>query len=113
MIGKMLTIGGSVAVVLGKDVLFDLDHPRLAHAGNSSTRRTRPVVVCLATAMMVMIIVAVTVMVSMHRAMAITISWSTLFGVSFDANFAMAATTYVTHQLTSSSLIRSSSPPVT
>ncbi len=134
-------VGGGVGVVLGEDVLLDLHHARLAQAGDVSARRAGAVVeiaglvavlmtvfaglivvmvmpVSVAMAVMTVLVgvvvamlvgmVMMVVIVAVRAGLALALRRRRL-----DARFAIAASANRTHQSTSSSLIRNSSPPLT
>gem|GEM_PF-5578893 len=80
-------------------------------------RRTLPIIV-IVSMMMLFVIVVVVMMVIMPVVvvMVVTVIMVMSMGVrrlTIDFGFALGASAYVTHQLTSKSLIRSSSPLVT
>jgi hypothetical protein len=94
---KIPAIGIGVAVVLGQDILFQLDQAGLAHAGDRGSRIARAIV-------MVMAMVRHSLMlVPMFSPMCV-------FHAVFDPGFTAPAAANRTHYETSSSLIRSSSP---
>ncbi len=126
---KQLSVGGGVLVVLAQDILFDLHHARLTHAGCVGVRRTLTVVVMVTMGMLMvavflvmivgMIVIAMAMMVPMGMTVlmvmmmvVVIMSMVVTHLLTLDPGFTFAAAAYGTHQSTSSSLIRSSSPPV-
>ena len=95
--------------------MFKLDHPALAHARHRRTGRPGAVVDHIA-----MMVMMVAVLLPMSRAVIVMVMVVFMIVVvamrlvlALDPGLARAASANRTHQFTSSSLIRNSSPPVT
>ena len=118
--GELPAVLPGVRIVLGEDVLLQPHHARLAHARHFGAGKAMAImvqavvmavivvvlpVVLAGVVMMAMIVIMVMVMVMV---MAMTSS-----RLALDPDLAVPAATHSAHQLTSSSLIFISSPPVT